>query len=287
MQQNVDMAPAAVAAPMSRVTLVVLAILAVTALAGCSKAPPSGDLSAGASGVSLLSGDIATNEYTPAQYPAGQVPMVGQNPMACPPSLPNVPQCVPASSSFDIHVMVLPTPEPSGYKAYLVGAAGELELGIVEPDAAGMWRANATIPGDVSANYSAIEIRMGSFVYATASSAAGAQPFALAPGLASVTATGHYEGKTLNVTVSGLPANGTFVGRLYTCDLESKLLSVAETFPVTNGGNEFEAALNIADYAEFHVHVGTSLINLYKTTIGEPQGCSSAPPAAAAASSMG
>ncbi len=281
------MARPAVAIPMSRATLVVLAVLAVTALAGCSKAPPSGELSGGASGLALQSGDIATNTYTAAQYPAGQVPMVGQDPRLCPPpGAPNVPQCVPASSSFDIHVMVLPTPEADGYKAFLVGAAGELELGMVEPDAAGMWRGNATIEGrDVSGNYSSIEIRMGSFVYATASSTAGAQPFALAPGLASVTAAGSYEGKTINVTVSGLPANGTFVGRLYTCDLESKLLSVAETFPVSNGGNEFAAPLNIADYAEFHVHVGTSLINLYKTTIGEPAGCSSAP--AAAASSMG
>lgn len=262
---------------MSRVTFVVLAVLAVTALAGCSKAPPSGELSSGASGVALMSGDISTNEYTPAQYPAGQVPVVGQDPDFCPPAAPNVPQCVPASSSFDIHVMVLPTPEADGYKAYLVGAAGELELGIVEPDAAGMWRANATIPGDVSANYTSIEIRMGSFVFATASSAEGPQPFALAPGLAAVSATGSYEGKTLNVTVSGLPTNGTFVGRLYTCDPESKLLSVAETFPVANGGNEFVAPMDIADYAEFHVHVGTSLINLYKMTIGEPQGCSSAP----------
>lgn len=266
---------------MSRATPVILAVLAVTALAGCSKAPPSGELSGGASGVALMSGDIATNEYTPAQYPAGQVPVVGQDPQFCPPAVPNVPQCVPASSSFDIHIMVLPAPESTGYKAFLVGAAGELELGIVEPDDAGMWRANRTLEGDVSGNYSAIEIRMGSFVLATASSAAGAQPFLLAPGLDAVTADGRYEGKTLNVTVSGLPANGTFAGRLYTCDPESKLLSVAETFPVSNGATEFEAPLDIADYAEFHIHVGTSLINLHKVTIGESQGCSSAPAAAA------
>ncbi|MHB1262630.1 MAG: hypothetical protein ACYC2H_13060 [Thermoplasmatota archaeon] len=271
---------------MSRATLVVLAVLAVTALAGCSKAPPSGELSGGASGVALMSGDIATNEYTPAEYPAGQVPVIGQDPRACPPpGVPNVPQCVPASSSFDIHVMVLPAPDASGYKAFLVGAAGELELGMVEPDDAGMWRGNATVEGrDVSGNYTSIEIRMGSFVYATASSAAGAQPFVLAPGLDAIIAEGSYEGKTLNVTVSGLPVNGTYVGRLYSCDPESKLLTVAETFPVANGGNEFAAPLNIADYAEFHVHVGTSLINLYKTTIGEPQGCGPGAPAAAASS---
>ncbi|MHB1262567.1 MAG: hypothetical protein ACYC2H_12725 [Thermoplasmatota archaeon] len=269
---------------MSRATLVILTVLAVTMLAGCSKAPPSGELSGGASGVALMSGDIATNTYAPAQYPAGQVPVIGQDPQFCPPAAPNVPQCVPASSSFDLHIMVLPAPDASGYKAFLVGAAGELELGIVEPDDAGMWRGNRTLDGDVSGNYSAIEVRMGAFVLATASSAAGAQPFVLAPGLDAVAAEGRYEGKTLTVTVSGLPMNGTFAGRLYTCDPESKLLTVAETFPVSNGANEFAAALNIADYAEFHIHVGTSLINLHKATIGEPQGCSSAP--AAAASSM-
>ena len=101
--------------------------------------------------------------------------------------------------------------------------------------------------------------------------------------MAAVTATGTYQGKVLNVTVSGLPAAGSFVGRLYTCDPESMLLSIAETFPVNNGGTEFTAPLDIADYAEFHIHVGTSLINLYKaSTTVEPSGCTSAPAPAAA-----
>ncbi|MFA5944471.1 MAG: hypothetical protein WC876_08405 [Candidatus Thermoplasmatota archaeon] len=254
---------------MSRVTLVVLAILAVTALAGCSKAPPSGDLPTGASGVSLMSGDISTNTYVDEVRPAGQIPVAGGNDALCPPAADGVPQCVPASSTYDVHVMVLPTPDAQGYKAFLVGPAGELEVGMVEPDEAGMWRANHTFEGALAANYTSIEIRMGSFVLATASTAAGAQPFSLAEGLSTISATGSYEGKVLNVTVSGLPVNGTFVGRLYTFDEESQILSVAETFPVQNGANEFTAPLNIADYAELHIHVGGSLINLYKTTISE------------------
>jgi hypothetical protein len=271
---------------MSRVTLVVLAVLAVTALAGCSKAPPSGELAGGASGLALQSGDVATNEYTPAEFPAGGIPVVGNDPRLCPPpGTPMAPQCVPASSSFDVHVMVLPTPDADGYKAFLVGPAGELEVGIVEPDAANMWRANHTFEGDLSGNYTTIEVRMGAFVLATASAAEGAQPFALAEGLSTVTSSGSYKGKELNVTVSNLPAAGSFVGRLYTCDEESKLLSVAATFPVQNGSNEFTATLNIADYAEYHIHVGTSLINLYKMQIGEPSACSGA--AAPASSATG
>jgi len=42
-----------------------------------------------------------------------------------------------------------------------------------------------------------------------------------------------------------------------------------QPFAIANGANEHTAELNIADYAEFHIHVGTSMVNLYKATIGE------------------
>lgn len=260
------MAKPTVADPMSRVTLVVLAILAFTALAGCSKAPPSGELASGASGVNV---DSATSEnvYVEASRPAGGVPMVGGSPMLCPPPTAPGPKCVPASSSYTLHFMALPQPDAQGYKAFLVGPVGQMELGAVEADAANMWKLNRTIDGDQSSNYTTLELRMGSFVVATASAADGSQTFALADGLSMVSAQGSYKGKVLNVTVSGLPANGTYTGYLYTLDAESGLLTRQDPFPIRNGANEYTAPLNVADYAEFHIHVGSSMVNLYKTTV--------------------
>jgi hypothetical protein len=264
MQQNVDMARPAVAAPMSRVTLVVLAVLAVTTLAGCSKPPPSGDLPVGASAVTVDGN--AEVVYVAAQYPAGQVPMVGNQ--VCPPAAPNVPQCIPPSSSFKVHFMALPAPDGT-YEVVLANASGILPVGALAMDPNNMWELNKTFEADYMGDFDRLELRMGDFVFATAPTGAGSNAFTVADGLASVTATGSYKGKTLDVTVSNLPANGTFVGRLYTLDETSGLLSVAETFPLTNGANTFTAPMNVADYAEFHIHVGASLINLYKTTIAE------------------
>lgn len=246
-------------------TLLVLSLVLLAALAGCSKAPPSGTLANGGSGLTGLSGsaDIA---YQEAVYPAGQVPVVG--PMACaqPPAPPQA-QCTPASSSFHVHFMALPTPEGT-YDVVLAGGAGsERNLGSLAVDTGSMWDFNATINEDLNGQFQRVEVRMGDFVLATAPATEGPQPFALAAGLDAVQAAGSYKGKVLNVTVSGLPGNGTYVGRLYTNDTQSGLLTVAESFPVHNGANEFTAKVNVADYAEFHIHVGNSLVNLYKMKV--------------------
>lgn len=260
------MANAAVAAPMSRATLVVLAVLAVTALAGCSKAPPSGELAAGASAVTIDGSSVVV--YTEAQYPAGQVPMVGQDLCSPVPGTPPQTQCVPPSTSVTAHFMSLPTPDGT-YEVVFANASGILPIGALVMDANNMWEINKTFEVDYTGAYDRLELRMGEFVLATAAAGEGTNPFALAEGLSAITATGTYSGKVLSVTVSGLPEGGSYVGRLYTLDEASGLATVAETFPVANGANEFTAPLDIADYAEFHIHVGSSLINLYKTTIGE------------------
>ena len=96
----------------------------------------------------------------------------------------------------------------------------------------------------------------------------GTNAFAVAEALTGVSATGTYKGKVLTVTVDGLPEGGSYNGRLYFMDEESGLLTPGDYFPVTAGQpTEFEAPLDIADYSEFHVHVGTSSVNLYKATL--------------------
>ena len=44
-----------------------------------------------------------------------------------------------------------------------------------------------------------------------------------------------------------------------------------ETFEVKEGANAFDAKdANIGDYVEFHIHVGTSAVTLYKASIEPP-----------------
>jgi hypothetical protein len=251
---------------MSRVTLVVLAVLAVTALAGCSKAPPSGELSGGASGVTIDGNGIV--DYTAAQYPAGSVPVVGPSLCSPVPQAPPQTQCVPASSSFTIHFMALPDPAGATYEVVLANASGELPLGALTMDANNMWEINKTFEGeDYTGSFDRLELRLGDVVLATAPAGEGTNTFTLDAGLSGISATGTYSGKVLNVTVTGLPANGTYTGYLYTLDEVSGLLTRAEPFTVRNGANEHTAPQDIATYAEFHIHLGTSMVNLYKMTI--------------------
>jgi hypothetical protein len=240
-----------------------LATLALTILAGCSSAPPSGDLVSGSAGLAV-DGNVAI-DYTQASYPAGQVPQVGNQ--LCPPPEAPVPQCVPAASSFGVHFMALPTPDSNGYHAFLVGSAGERDLGALVMDEGNMYELAVNYTEDLTDQYQSVELRMGTFVFATASAAEGTQAFALAGGLTAVSATGSYRGKVLNVTVSGLPEGASYNGHLYTLDEESGLLTRGPPFPIRNGANEHEAELDIEDYAEFHIHVGTSSVNLVKSTI--------------------
>src|SRR5688572_25556117 len=104
---------------MSRATLVVLAVLAATVLAGCSKAPPSGELSGGTFSAAVEG--TAVVDYVARQRPASQLPPAED--VACPPagSPSQVPQCVDASSSFQIHFMALPEPDGT-YEVVLANA---------------------------------------------------------------------------------------------------------------------------------------------------------------------
>jgi hypothetical protein len=250
---------------MSRATLVVLALLAVTALAGCSKAPPSGELATGASGVMIDGNGVAA--YTAAQSPA-QVPVVGQDVCSPLPQSPPETQCVPASSSFTIHFMALPDPSGGTYEVVLANASGILPVGALVMDANNMWEVNKTFDGeDYTGSFDRMELRLGEVVLATAPAAAGTNTFALDAGLSGISATGSYSGKVLNVTASGLPMNGTYTGYLYTLDEESGLLTRNEPFPIQEGANEYTAPQDIASYAEFHIHLGSSMVNLYKMTI--------------------
>lgn len=244
-------------------------------LAGCSDAPPSGDLAAGAADITL-SGD-ATFTYqeevrpTPADVGGNPNPLYEQ---ACAEDPAPVGQCTEPMTMVEVMLHEAPEPNPNGYTAWLVGGASdptELEVGAVAMEE-GMYTANNSWGVDYTNHFAGIEVRMGeSVVLATAGTASGANPFAVAENLGGVSVTGSYEGKTLTFDVSGLPDNGTFEGWLVGipegADDAAPLEHIISIPGVVNGPNEFKASKNINAYAEFHIHVAGSKINVYHTAI--------------------
>ncbi|HLF16076.1 MAG TPA: hypothetical protein VI796_01415 [Candidatus Thermoplasmatota archaeon] len=249
--------------------------LLALALSGCSDGGASGEVSATSTGLAALVAD----GYSNTTYQAFSNPLASpvpppdgvENPTECfqnqIPDFPAEQQCTFAYSDFDVHFMSLPDPDANlGYTVFLVNATGELQLGSLE-NVGGMWGRDFNVTDeDFAARFSGLELRMGDFVLGVASVTAGQQAFALAEGLASISATGEYSGKTLTLTVSGLPANATYTGYLYEED-ENGVLQRTESFPVQNGPVEHEAPQSISGYREFHIHVAGSMINLFKATI--------------------
>lgn len=260
-----------------RTALVVLSVLTVALLAGCSKAPPAGTLAPGEFAFTLEG--TSTLKYTAFDSggnPTGVLPQAGNTTQCAQDSSPvpppaGVTPCTKASTLVHAHFMSLPQPEGDGYHLFLgqgTTSVKEMDVGAVMPDANNMWDLNKTYPQDLEKHFQTVELRMGAFVVAVAPAIqSGTENFAVPKDLAQMDATGSYKGKQLEVTVTGLPANGTFMGRLYTQDPKTCILNVAESFPVHNGANNFTAKQNVALYAQFHIHAGASLINLFKTKV--------------------
>lgn len=247
-----------------------LALLTFAMVAGCSDGPPAGDLVAKA-GTLSVDGSTSENTYTPES--GGQPnPVPGQDRIcATDPTGQAVQPCVEAASHYKVHFMSLPEPSGDGYAVYQVGGAiGERQLMTLAPTTGEMYEGEADKEADESTQFETLELRMGSFVVATASSAAGSQAFVADPVLGAVQVTGSYKGHKLTLDVSGLPGengNPEFIGRLYRANADGNV-TVAESFVVVNGAQEYVSKdANIGDYAEFHIHVGTSKIYVYQATL--------------------
>ena len=244
--------------------------LAATLVAGCSDGAPSGELMAtGERPVVDGTVDIA---YQAAVRPLSEN-TGGVADQCTPDELPegtplDMGRCQDPYSRFEIHMMTLPAADAAGYSVYLANATGEeMSLGTLDAIEAGMFEAEFNQTEDLMGDFESVEIRAGSFVLARAPSAAGMQPFELDANATSLQVAGTYSGRTLTLEVSGLQANVTYTGRLYAAD-DAGLLSPVESFSVGAGETVYEAEENIAGYAEFHLHVGATSINVYKATIG-------------------
>lgn len=248
---------------------VVLSLLTFALLAGCSDGPPSGDLVA-IPGSLDVNGSTAENTYVARS--GGQDNPAAPGERLCPPEdVPQdaIPLCVEASSHYKVHFMSLPEPAGDGYQVFQMGGAiEERSLCNLQRGTGDMWECEITKDGqDESSQFERLDLRMGDFTIASASSAGGSQAFVANPALSSVTVSGSYKGRTLSLDVQGLPAGPEYVGRFYTRGISGNL-TVAESFQVVAGAQELETELdNVGAYEEFHIHVGTSKIYVYQATI--------------------
>jgi hypothetical protein len=249
--------------------------LSLLLLAGCSAKPPSGTLAPVSYSLSGVDG-TATITYTPFSSggnPTGPVPVVGPTAQCSQDGIvsmiPGYPQqsplqkCTPASTRVLISAK-LPAQGSASYTAYFVGgSAGEQVIGDLAASPDGALVVNKTFDVDLTGQHTGVEVRLQGFVAATTPTAGGP----LAPAnVGGIAATGTFEGPKLTLTVSGLPENGTYIGRLYTKDAAG-VLAVRESFSLKNGATSYTAKQDIAQFAEFHIHVGDSLLNLYKATV--------------------
>ncbi len=264
---------------MLRRTLVLVSLAALL-LAGCSSAPPAGTLVNTNYTISTAEGmvKLTYTPFSPGGNPTGVVPIIGPMtqcvqgvligqippPAAYPPNAPVQP-CTPASTNV-LLMATLPNPGSSRYNAYFVGGtAGEASIGELADSGAGAYMVNKTFDSDLNNQHAGVEVRLNGYVVATSPATGGDQALAIAP-VSGIAAVGAFEGPKLTLKLSGLADNGTFVGRLYTKD-DKGVLAVAEAFPVKNGEVVFMAKKDVALYAEFHIHVGDSSLNLYKATV--------------------
>jgi hypothetical protein len=187
----------------------------------------------------------------------------------------------------------LPLPDAAGWALWLVNATGSMQVGpLVAGNASipsmpntGAFQVSHNFSVDYTNQFTTLELRLGNFVYATAPAAVAIQQFVPAAGLSGVRATGGYDSHKLTVEVSGLPANSTYTGYLYPYQADGKTPSTTptESFPVQNGPNSYESPTHaISDFAQFHIHVGTSKLNLFKSTILPPGAVASSGGAVAA-----
>ncbi len=249
----------------AKTILVALSVLAI-ALAGCSDDPPSGDLSNVRSGL-MVDGEI-TLEYQEAEnpYATGQPidDVVGCNPDPLAQAA-GQPTCQPAMSTISAHIMSIPAPSADGYTLVYVNATGEeREIGALA-DEGGMYNLNATFEEDLS-SFESVAIRMGAVTIATAANTAGTQTFTVNDTLTMASVSGSWSGKKLDLEIAGLPAipgGATFNGWLVSVDADTGEKTHTEQFPIEGDGPvSFTATSSISEYDEFHIHIGTSSVNL-------------------------
>jgi hypothetical protein len=268
--------------------LIGVMLAASLVIAGCAAPVPEGTVVADQEAFSEVTVGNVTVNYTafhsPANDTAGGVPgtvggATGQDVECAGDDAPagDEYKCTHPSTAVMVGFPGLPEPGTSTYSAWFVGPEGELEIGPLVFNEHGMhesppqptWGVNVTFQGEnLDGMYESIEVRLGSQPVVRAPASAGTNAFAIVPELASVTATLSWVGMELTASVDGLPEGAEATAWLVVMDpIQGELVHETE-FPVGNGTATATAPRPIAEYAEFHVHLGDSKINLATTALG-------------------
>ncbi len=256
--------------------LIAVSLLAV-ALAGCSDDPPSGEIS-GSSVAVPAAGTIELSE-TRFNEP-GPVANPNQPGQTCPGrETAGQQQCTYPSSVLTIHLMSLPNPLNEQYTVTLVSSsAATMDLGPLTATANGteaMYDLVYDNTDDCDNSYSddgcvlsdqfdEIYVYMGELLVAIGPLQNGGS-FEANPAFAGHSFSLTYENKDATVELTG-NGNFTYDLVLYTAD-EAGEITAVEDYTVSPGSNEVTAEMSWDKYAEVHVHVAGTKVNLAKASV--------------------
>lgn len=265
-----------------RAMLLLITLLTV-ALAGCSDEPPAGEFSS--TGNAIVVDGNYTVEFQAFNNPYGDA--TSGNQLECAQdqvveatngATPVEPCTYPFTKVMG-HVMNLPQADSQGYAVYFVdsGFSREpMELDMLDGFSMVDWSFDNEddCDGQFSDDgcnyeglYDTIEIRLVSQDLAVASATVSSSgEFAIAPAVQGVSFTASYSGKELTLTTSGI-GNYTVDGWTVRVDEETGEKVHEDRFTVANGETIFDAPLDISEYAEIHLHVAGTKINLAVATV--------------------
>lgn len=243
-------------------------------LAGCSDAPPSGEFTTDRNNLEGLMGNVQVT-YEERVRPASDVPPV-EDAVCLPSGVPvQEGQCREPFTNVTGAFTGLPDPGANDYTVQFTSSAAaneSLPVGALVPNATANGTGAYDLPfvsfeENYEGAYDTAELRAGDVLVATAGLAEGDNTFTLDPALTSLSAAGAWKGKELTVTVSGAQPGVAYTGYLYEED-DAGVMTQAESFPIPGDGEHVhEATKDIDEFAEFHVHVAGTSLNVAQATI--------------------
>ena len=267
-----------------RAMLVSVLTLAV-ALAGFSDDPPSGGFSR--SGNAIVVDGNYTVEFqefvNPVSGTEGTQLECQQDQIAdadpTPGGLLPIEACTYPYTKAMGHIMSLPEADGQGYAVYFTDSgfsAEPLELAMLSGNSMLDWSFDNSSDCDgqfsddgcnLDTMYDTLEIRLVSQDLAVATGGISSSgTFEVADAVKGVSFSASYDGKELTLTTSGI-GNYTVDGWLVSEDEETGALTHADKFSVANGETIYEAPESIDSYAQVHLHVAGTKINLAVATI--------------------
>lgn len=259
-----------------RAMLLAITLLAIS-LAGCSDDPITGEFSSTGSSIMLDAEFNVTYQAfnNPYAQTSGTELECQQDSVPAPVG-DQIDDCTYPYTKVGGHVMQLPEPDNSGYAVYFVDSSftrQPMELDSLSSHTMADWMfdnegdcdGQFTDEGcNLEGLYDTVEVRLVSsgLPVATAPASAGSQTFSVHEGLLGVSFDASYTDNELTLTVSGM-GNFTATGWLVTMDEETGEKTHVEQFPVAgNGEVTYEAEDSIDSYAEVHLHVTGTKINV-------------------------